>query len=563
MFRLSVTLTAGGVLLAGCQGSMASSGQDNPRDAGNDAAATQGDDGAPDARGADSAPEAQGPDDATAPYEALWARTALSMSMPTASLSSSVATDGTGNAYVAGEFWGPGTLDFGNGVTVTGGHDGAIALLLKYDPSGSAQWAQTVGASSSNSQFSSLTVDSAGNVYVAGFVRGPGSVDLGNGVTVTVTNSGTINNALLVKYNASGTAQWAQMVAGSSDSDFGSVAVDFAGDVVVAGEIDGIGRYDFGNGVSATGTATSDAAVQIPSNAVLAKYSSSGIAQWGRTVVSGSPGSSFASVALDSVGNAYAAGSIGGTGTYDFGNGVAVSGTSAYGAVGGQAAGNAVLVKFSASGIPQWAQTTVAGSSGSNFWAAAVDSAGDVYAAGAIGGPQDTYNFGNGVTVAGPSNTGFTGTAGPQYAVLVNYDSSGSARWARSLVDTSGPNSLFSSLAVDSSGDVYAAGAVNGGGTYNFGNGAAIPILANTQNVNHVALIKYDLSGTARWARSSTNGGGVDDTFQAVAVVVMGDVYAAGGVGGGAGAADFGNNVAVASTVVPGIGWNALLVKYR
>ena len=331
-----------------------------------------------------------------------------------------------------------------------------------------------------------MAVDSSGNVYAAGYVSGAsGAVDFGNGVTVT--KSDTFLNAVLVKYDSSGIAQWARTVtAGSSDSSFSSVAVDTSGNVYVAGEIDGTGIYEFGNSVTAKGTAISVGLLNPAGNVVLAKYNFSGIAQWAQTVTAGSPDSSFSSVAVDSSGNVYAAGSIGGPETYDFGNGVTATGTLGSGA--------------------------------------------------------------------------FAGLAGPGYVVLIKYNTSGIAQWAQT-VTTGGPNSIFDSVAVDSSGNVYAAGSLYGAGTYDFGNGATAT--ASTEGTNYVVLVKYNSLGIAQWARSSVNGGSSDAILASVTVDSMDNVYAAGGVGG-TGVVDFGNNLTVTGTKVDaGPGWSALLVKYQ
>src|SRR4029077_2114077 len=120
-----------------------------------------------------------------------------------------------GNVYVAGDLWGPGSLDFGNGATPATKQNGWDALLIKYDQSGRAQWAQVPTAAWSTSTFSSAVVDSVGNIYVGGCIddsqnptAAPDSLDFGNGVSVAKSDAS--QNALLVKYASSGLAQWAQ-----------------------------------------------------------------------------------------------------------------------------------------------------------------------------------------------------------------------------------------------------------------------------------------------------------------------------------------------------------------
>ncbi len=499
-----------------------------------------------------------------------WARTTLSPT--TESLFNSTAVDASGNVYAAGEIWGPGTLDFGNSVMATAVSNGDNTLLLKYNSSGTAQWEQTSTAQpgqagdggSYGSGFSSVAVDVSGNVYAAGYVSGgTGTVDFGSGVTAL--KSDTFSNAVLVKYNSSGAAQWVQSVtAGASHSGFGSIALDSSGNIYVTGEIDGTGTYNFGNNVTATGTATNDGYINPPGNAVLAKYDSSGVAQWAKTVIAGSPDSGFSSVAVDSAGNVFAAGSIAGTGTYDFGNGITATGTASLGPIGNEAAGNSLLIKYNSSGIAQWAQTVTAGTSGSGFSSVAVDSAGNAYAAGAIG--SGTYDFGNGVTATGTSSV--IPFAGPLYGVILKYDPSGIAQWAQTV--NGGPNSYFVAVTVDSSGSVYAAGGIDGyvAGTYDFGHGVTATATASGQAEYHIALVKYDSSGTAQWVHSSVNGGSTSAIYNSVAVDSTHSLYTAGVIGsagsaGSTGVVDFGNNVTATGTYVPSPGWSALLVKYQ
>ncbi len=300
----------------------------------------------------------------------------------------SVASDGS--VYATGNIHGTGTYNFGNGVTATGPSNGYNVVLVKYNSSGTAQWAQTVTITgvANESSFNGVSVASDGSVYAAGYIAGTGTTfNFGNSVTATgVFDSG---NIVLVKYNSSGTAQWAQTVtAGPADSFLTSVsAVAPDGSVYAAGYIQGTSIYNFGNSVTATGTATDGI------NIVLVKYNSSGVAQWAQTVTAtGSDSSIFFGVSVGSDGSVYGAGYIGGSGATNFGNGVTATGT-----YGGE---NIVLVKYDSSGAASWAQTVTAGISNSFFSGVSAASGGSVYAAGGIQG-TGTYNFGSGATAAG------------------------------------------------------------------------------------------------------------------------------------------------------------------
>jgi hypothetical protein len=488
---------------------------------------------------------------------AAWART--DVTTQTSSSFIGARPDGLGNVYAIGTIFGPGSLDFGDGVTAGAASSGEYPLLMKYDASGTPQWAQTPAGGSA--RFSSLVLDSSGAAYVSGCLGGPGSVDFGNGVTLT--KSDAFQNALLVKYDAGGLAQWARAVVdGGSDSIFSELAIDATGSVYAVGDVSGTAPYDLGGGITFTGVANADGYMSSPDTAILVKYDSSGVAQWANGVVAGSPASSFTSVAVSAAGDLYTAGTIAGKGTYDFGNGVTVAGSVAY---GGPLAGDpgyaALLVKYDSNGVAQWGRSIGATYGFSSFSSVAVDSAGNSYAAGVIA--DDTYDLGNGVTVAGSLQNGVSpGFIGAQYLMLSKYDLSGVAQWART-VNPGGSNSYLNSVAVDASDNVYIAGAVDSTGIYDFGNGVRITT-AEPDPRYYAALVKYDPSGTAQWARSAANGGSSAEILGSVAVDSSGSIYSA-GVVAGPGEVDFGNGVSIAGAVATtaGYGWSALLVKYR
>ena len=101
--------------------------------------------------------------------------------------------------------------------------------------------------------FSGVTVDTSGNVYAAGYIYSTGTYTFG-----TVTVAGSVAggyNAVLVKYNSSGVAQWARSnTTGSAMARFNAVAVDSSGNIYAVGYVYGTGTYTFGTGITAAGT---------------------------------------------------------------------------------------------------------------------------------------------------------------------------------------------------------------------------------------------------------------------------------------------------------------------
>ncbi|HOF01216.1 MAG TPA: hypothetical protein PLO40_01720 [Spirochaetota bacterium] len=402
-----------------------------------------------------------------------------------------------------------------------------------------ALWAKSVTAGTSYSFFRSVAVDSLGNIYAAGCQEGTGSYTYGEGVSVAGTCSGDYSyNVVLVKYDSSGTALWAKSVtAGTKNSWFYSVAVDSSGNIYAAGYQSGTGSYTYGEGVSVSGTYAGSSSYN-GNNVVLVKYNSSGTALWAKSVTAGTNDSSFYSVAVDSSGNIYAAGSQRGTESYTYGEGVSVAGSSS--------GRNVVLVKYNSSGAALWAKSVTAGTNSSYFNSVAIDSSGNIYAAGNQEGTE-SYTYGEGVSVAGSSSG--------RNVVLVKYNSSGAALWAKSV--TAGTNSsYFNSVAIDSSGNIYAAGNQEGTESYTYGEGVSV---AGIPAWNNVILVKYNSSGTALWAKSVTAGTSYS-AFGPVAVDSSGNIYAA-GVQSGAENCTYGDGVSVAGTYADGS--SVVLVKYN
>jgi len=260
---------------------------------------------------------------------AQWARTVIAGNSQSRFDSVSAASDGS--VYAAGHIVGTSTYNFGNSVTATGPYAFVNILLVKYNSSGTAQWARTVISAGEDSYFNSVSVAADGSVYAAGGIQRCTDFDFGNNITVTGVDCGG-TNIILVKYNSSGAAQWVQsLIAGSDVSGFNSVSVASDGSVYAAGYIYGSNVYNFGNSVTVTGPYTG-------SNILLVKYSSSGSAQWAQTVTEESSGSQFYGVSAASDGSVYAAGYITGTSDYNFGNSVTAAGTYIY--------SNILLVKY-------------------------------------------------------------------------------------------------------------------------------------------------------------------------------------------------------------------------
>ena len=194
----------------------------------------------------------------------------------------SVATDGSGNVYVAGSTDGslPGQFRAGSG-----GYD---AYVRKYDFAGDVLWTREFG-SGADDFATGVAVDASG-VYLVGFTFGTLPGKTGN------NQNGTVRDAFVRKYDFAGNEQWTQQFGAAADDIAYGVAVDPSG-VYVAG-------VTYGTLPGQTSAGDSDAFV--------CKFdAASGNLQW--TSQFGSSLPDFASGITANASGVYVAGTISGT----------------------------------------------------------------------------------------------------------------------------------------------------------------------------------------------------------------------------------------------------------
>jgi uncharacterized delta-60 repeat protein len=292
-----------------------------------------------------------------------------------------VAVDASGNAYVAGEVWDPGSAT------------NCDAVIIKYNPSGKALWAKKVnGAANGWDSLNAIATDGAGNVYAAGKSWG----------------AGTSFDYLAVKLNSNGKLLWAKKYNGTGNLDdrVNAMAVDAAGNVYVTGESQVAGmdfdyatlkydaagnqlwvqRYDGpGNdtdqaaalGVDGSGnvyvTGISDGAAG-DADAATIKYGPDGDEVWVQRYNGPGKGADQAeALGLDAAGNIYITGSSLAADRYYF---------------------DYVTIKYDAGGAPVWVKRyNGSGRSDDYAEALALDKSGNVFVAGQSTGSGTSYDY--------------------------------------------------------------------------------------------------------------------------------------------------------------------------
>jgi hypothetical protein len=253
----------------------------------------------------------------------------------------SVATDASGNVYVAGQTFGG--LD---GNTLTGTSD---SFVTKYNSSGVKQYTQQLGVVGAETYSYWAATDANGNVYVSGTTTGGLDSNMLTGTS----------DVFVTKYNSSGVKQYTSQLGVAGVDTYGySVATDASGNVFVSGQT--FGGLD---GNMLTGT----------SDVFVIKYNSSGVKQYTGQLGAVGADTGGNSVATDASGNVYVAGFS--TGGFD---GNTLTGTTDF-----------FVTKYNSSGVKQY--TRQLGVLGVDTYGSSVatDGSGNAYVAGQTFGGLD------------------------------------------------------------------------------------------------------------------------------------------------------------------------------
>lgn len=287
-----------------------------------------------------------------------------------------VGTDAAGNTYVAGnygELMTGGSLFLDNITHV--GTNGKECYLVKYSPTGTLLWSKSFGSLMAD-EVEDIAVDASGNVYVSGIFYSDMSIE-----GTTLTNDKF--DFFLLKFNGSGTLQWAQKgnngVAQTGSTVNTKIALDANSNCYV------IGNYslscNFGTGANAT---TINSLGELDN--FLCKYNSSGVFQWVKSV-GGIGNDHIQDIAVAADGSPIFVGDFGSSTN----NSITVETTTL------TSAGNSdfYIAKYSNNGTYQWAKSA-GGIQEDYIEKIAIDKNSNIYISGTFGGATGANaSFGN------------------------------------------------------------------------------------------------------------------------------------------------------------------------
>ncbi|HLP88021.1 MAG TPA: SBBP repeat-containing protein [Nostocaceae cyanobacterium] len=419
----------------------------------------------------------------------VWAKSFGSSSLDDGT---SIKVDSTGNVYIIGSFQATADFDPGSGtfnLTSNGIND---IFITKLNSDGSFVWAKNLG--SSGSDFGrSIVVDNAANVYTTG--RFSGTVDFDpNSGTFNLTSNGSAD-IFISKLNRDGSFAWAKSLGSSSSDEGNSIAVDSTGNVYTIGSFNGTVDFDPNSGFfNLTSKGSNDI--------FISKLNSNGSFAWAKSF--GSIDLDYGrSIAVDNAGNVYTTGSFNGTVDFDPGNGTFNLTSNGF--------DNIFISKLNSDGSFAWAKN-LGGSGSDRGYSIVVDAMGNIYATGHFSGTTDFD----------PNNGTFNLTSKGSWDIFISkLNSDGSFGWAKSFGSSN--LDIGSSIAVDSTGNVYTTGYFSGTVDFDPGNGT---FNLTSNGSNDIFISKLNSDGSFAWAKNL--GGSGADSGLSIALDSVGNIYTTG-----------------------------------
>ncbi len=348
-----------------------------------------------------------------------------------------------------------------------------------------------------------IAVDSAGNAYVEANTSSTNFPTTANALQPTKKGNPNVENLVVAKLNASGTALVYSTYLGGSQGDFGEgIAVGSAGNAYITGSTR---SPDFPT-VHPLQTARPGLGTQgLAAEAFVAEVSAGGTALVYSTYLGGSKDDEGNGIAVDGSGNAYVTGD---THSSDFPTTAGAFQTK-FG--GGSSSDNAFVTKVNAGGTALVYSTYLGGSGGDVGIGIAVDAAGNAYETG------DTTSSDFPTT-----NTVQSTPGGGVFVAKLN--ASGTALAYSTRLGGSNNSDISYSIAVDGAGSAYVTGEVF---SSNFPTVNALPASSGGSS-GGAFVTKLNAGGTALVYSTRLGGSSGGDYGTGIAVDAAGNAYVVG-----------------------------------
>ncbi|QQS61403.1 MAG: SBBP repeat-containing protein [Candidatus Moraniibacteriota bacterium] len=365
-----------------------------------------------------------------------------------------IAIGSSGNMYVAEYITGDADLngdgDFTDPYESGIGFGGTDAFFSVFSSDGTYLWSKRLGGTGTDNG-SSITLDSSGNLYVAGSVTGIADLN-GDGDILDVNETGGVpyggQDAFISAFTSSGEYLWSKRLGGVEQDTGRGSSVDFSGGIYISGQTRGTADFN-GDGDTNDFNETVVAPYGEP-DAFLSAFTSDGTHLWSKRLGGLETDTNY-KVITDFFGNLYVTGFI--TGDADLNGDGDILDVNETGGVpyGGQ---DAFISAFTSSGEYLWSKRLGGGSFDYIWNISSRDTSRNIYIAGSVTGIADLNGDGDILDV---NETGGVPYGG-QDAFISAFTSSGEYLWSRRLGGV-GNDFVYSSIS-NSSGNIYITGRI-------------------------------------------------------------------------------------------------------
>ncbi|MFN6373618.1 MAG: PKD domain-containing protein, partial [Chitinophagia bacterium] len=280
-------------------------------------------------------------------------------------------TDGTGNIYVAGYFYGITNFNPSGSELLTAVGQ-ADFFFAKYTLDGNFIWARSAGGDVIDVA-NDMQINNAGEVFLTGYYT---ALTDFNPAPTGVNNLISAGNEdiFLAKYNSSGNYVWARSMGGTTRTDQGlSIKLQSDGKILLAGQFGGTADFD---PTTSTSTLTTSGLIE----GFFSRYTATGALEFVKAL--GGGGDDVAtSLTMDSTGRIYVGGYFSGSMDADPGSGVTT--------ITGKGGRDLFIGKYSNLGELIWAKGTGGQTGNEVAQEISVDTLGNVYAAGTYANDVD------------------------------------------------------------------------------------------------------------------------------------------------------------------------------
>lgn len=329
---------------------------------------------------------------------------------------------------------------------------------------------------SRNDSIDAMTVDAAGNIYVAGGFQGTVDFDPGSGIN-ELTATGSFKDLFFAKYSSTGELQWAHKIEDGISNTNTGLQMTPTGEVILTGEFDSAIDFDFGSGNAQLDPGSTG-------DQFIAKYNSNGELIWAKQL-GGTATLQTGPLDIDSAGNIYVTGGMSsGNADLDPGNGSALFSTTG-------ASSTAYFVKLDSSGNYVtggllYNDTSIPG--GNSILDIEVDSNQNIVLAGTFSGRVD-FDPGTG--------TSSVDSVGDSDGFLAKITNSGELAFSATMGSTGRDD--VTGVDTDSSGNIYVSGFYSPSMTFQDSSGSTA---FSSTGLFDMLVARLSPTGVLDWSRT-------------------------------------------------------------